>query len=117
MIYFIACPDAGAVKIGVTEDRIICVYKRLTIMQTGCPLRLELVGTEDGHKAEEAVLHARFAPARIHGEWYRLTDELRAYVAQLTVPDKPSRPARSEKLVRKWSVAPIDAQCGAETAA
>lgn len=108
MIYFIACADAQAVKIGITKDYVYYVYKRLTVMQTGCPLRLELVGTEEGYKDEEAVLHARFAPARIHGEWYRMTDELRAYVAQLTVPVPLSRPARSEKLVRKWTAAPIE---------
>lgn len=102
MIYFIACPAANAVKIGVTGERPCDVHKRVSMLQTGCPLRLNLVGTQDGSYPEEQALFERFAPGRIHGEWFQLTEELGAHIATLSIPAEPSRPARSEKLRRKW---------------
>jgi hypothetical protein len=102
MIYFVACREADAVKIGICSAR---VHKRVSMLQVGCPLRLELMGVQDGYTEEERELLKRFAAHRIHGEWFRLTDEIREYAATLSMPAPPVRPARSEKLVRQWCAA------------
>lgn len=102
MIYFVACRQANAVKIGVTRDYPGCVQKRVSMLQVGCPLKLELIGAQDGGFEEERALLERFAPDRIHGEWFRVSVALLDHVATLDVPAAPARPARSEKLRRKW---------------
>lgn len=102
MIYVVLCREASAVKIGVTRD--IMVHKRVSMIQGSCPLRLELVAVSDGTYGDERTLHQRFSGSRIHGEWFRLTDELSDFIATCNAPP-PRRivPARSEKLRRKWA--------------
>ena len=103
MIYFIACPDAHAIKIGITGNS--AYYKRLSMLQGACPLRLELLGVQDGYIPEERDLHRRFQGGHIHGEWFRPIPELRAHIETLQQIDPPTRPARSEKLTRVWTEA------------
>lgn len=88
MIYFIHCPAANAVKIGRTANP---PYQRLMSMQAGCPFELELIGLCKGDRHEEETLHARFAADRVRGEWFRLTDGLRAHVAQFPAPARSRR--------------------------
>lgn len=88
MIYFIACPAAGAVKIGTTAKR---PYERLNHAQVNCPLELELMAAIEGGYGMEAKLHLRFAKLRTRGEWFRLSDELRDFIATLPCPEKPQR--------------------------
>lgn len=102
MIYFVACREANAVKIGLTSDYPGCVQKRVSMLQVGCPLRLELIGAQAGDREEERALLERFASDRIHGEWFRVSAALLDHVASLEIPQAPPRPARSEKLCRKW---------------
>jgi hypothetical protein len=90
MIYFIACPQANAVKIGITDNHPTSIFKRLSVMQSSCPLELELLAVDpSGHRAEELELHTRFAPHRIRGEWFRTTEELRSHIARFSRPEKP----------------------------
>ena len=102
MIYFIVCREANAVKIGVTKND---PWKRLGNGQTHCPLRLELRGLVPGSFAEERELLERFASYRIHGEWFRLEGELADHVANLSIPEEPTRTARSiqQGRARVWS--------------
>jgi len=88
MIYFIGCPAADAVKIGVTWNN---PYSRLGQAQVNCPLDLELLATCVGGVNAERELHDRFADLRIRGEWFRLSDELRAHIQQFTRPEKLPR--------------------------
>jgi hypothetical protein len=89
VIYFIACPAAGAVKIGMCRDNPFYLYTRLCDLQCANPHRLELVGAQDGGIAEEKALHARFASGRIRGEWFKLTPDVSEHIATLTIPEKP----------------------------
>lgn len=88
MIYFIACPVANAVKIGVTHNP---PYHRLMSMQAGCPFELQLIGVTEGCYQDEAALHKRFAALRVRGEWFLLTDELRSHIAQFPPPVRSRR--------------------------
>lgn len=91
MIYFIACPEANAVKIGVTGDWPTKIYNRLSVTQTHCPLRVEIMATQPGGYEEEGELLTRFAKDRIQGEWFRLTDELRDHIGQFPKPAAPQK--------------------------
>lgn len=91
MIYFIACPAAEAVKIGTTIKRSYLsaeasAFQRLSVMQSGCPLELELLAICEGGAIEELALHVRFAEHRLRGEWFRATPELQAHIAQFAKP-------------------------------
>lgn len=91
MIYFIACRAANAVKIGSCADSAYMLYKRLSTLRCSNPWALDVIGAEGGGRSEEAALHLRFAPHRIHGDWFRLAPEIEAYAAQLTIPPYPHR--------------------------
>lgn len=98
MIYFIACPDANAVKIGVVGNSSTeRVFMRLRGIQTCCPLAVQVLGVDlDGHYQEEGELHRRFAADRIRGEWFTLTDEVRAHISQFDIPERQwLRPPRA----------------------
>jgi hypothetical protein len=54
--------------------------KRAIEHASGCELSIAVVipGTDD----DEAALHARFASAHLRGEWFKLTDEVRAWISE-----------------------------------
>lgn len=79
-VYFIRSGDYGPVKIGTARN----VDSRLRTLQTGNPERLALIGTEPGDGTRERELHARFASARITGEWFSPTADLLAYISGVT---------------------------------
>lgn len=72
LIYYLRFGDR--VKIGYT---------------TNLPLRLkviphdEVLATEPGTMLDEKVRHARFAPLRIKGEWFRHEEPLTTHIAGL----------------------------------
>ena len=91
-VYFIECVGADAIKIGYARgDRNGNIHHRVSAMQSGCPLPLKLLAVTDGAEAEEASLHARFSGDWIRGEWFRASDELRAFVAQFPEPSPRPR--------------------------
>lgn len=75
-VYFIQPTVGGLIKIGAAVDPQV----RLRHLQTGCPVELALLATMPGTKKTEAELHARFADARIRGEWFEPTESLLAYI-------------------------------------
>lgn len=98
MIYFIACREANAVKIGLTRKR---PYARLGTAQVNCPLELELLATCDGDEAEEFALHQRFDALRMRGEWFRLTPELEAHICKFPKPEQLPRGWHGQQRNRK----------------
>jgi len=76
MIYFITQNDQF-VKIGYTKDS---PEKRLTQLQVGNPIQLELEKVIHGGATKEADLHSLFGPYRERGEWYWLSREIRNYI-------------------------------------
>ena len=75
-VYFVRCGEL--IKIGTSTD----VHQRVASIRTMTPLPVELVAIAAGSRAEESVLHARFAHLRQHGEWFTATPELLAYIAE-----------------------------------
>lgn len=73
-IYFARCGDL--VKIGYTTN----FSQRLETLQVQCPQKIEALLVIAGSLAEEKALHRQFAACRTTGEWFTLTDEIRALI-------------------------------------
>jgi hypothetical protein len=65
-VYFIQEGGRGPVKIGLSNRP----KRRIGDLQTGNPTELHLRHVVPGDRRTEAVLHHRFEPARIRGEWF-----------------------------------------------
>lgn len=70
-VYLVGTQQARPVKIGVASN----VEARVVELQTGSPLPLYLIWKTRGGGALERDLHDRFAPYRIHGEWFDFGNE------------------------------------------
>lgn len=83
-IYFIRCSVGGAIKIGITD----CIDQRISILQTGCPFKLDLMGcfyeSIEASAKTEKELHRRLRRYRIRGEWFRPAGEVIDAVRSLT---------------------------------
>lgn len=80
-IYFLVANELNLVKIGRTND----VKKRVDFINTSSPVELELVSVLRGvDPIQEQLIHEKFKVFRTRGEWFHLSDELRAFVANPT---------------------------------
>jgi hypothetical protein len=86
VIYFITDEDEKYIKIGYTESEK--VVNRLGALQTGCPLKLKVFTKIDGGRHLENKLHIMFAKYQTVGEWFVLSDEVRAFICNLKVQNK-----------------------------
>ena len=61
------------VKIGSSSDS----DSRLRQLQSGLPVQMRLIATTQVNEANkvERALHAEFAPKRVRGEWFLLTEQ------------------------------------------
>lgn len=72
-VYFIGYKDRSdlPVKIGKSKD----VKNRLSSLQTGSGMELEILFTVPGYSKEEETLHKLFDGKKTQGEWFNLTSE------------------------------------------
>lgn len=75
-VYFIQGEATGLIKIGFARDPIA----RLRELQCGSPDKLRLLRTIPGGYALERELHLRFAALRSHCEWFRVGNDLAAFL-------------------------------------
>lgn len=78
-VYFVLCDPLNAVKIGVTTQ----LKQRMSALQTGCPVRLQLLGYVEGDRATESRLHQYFDRAGYYtgvGEWFFYSGDLVSYI-------------------------------------
>jgi hypothetical protein len=68
-IYVAECQ--GMFKVGFST----APRKRISSIQGGNPHPVTLVGVIEGSREQEAEWHFALRDKRIHGEWFRLTDE------------------------------------------
>jgi len=71
-VYFIRAEMTGLIKIGWATNPAV----RLHNMQLQCPDILILEAKFPGSGLDERKLHARYAGARKHGEWFAPVPEL-----------------------------------------
>ena len=82
-VYFVTARALNRVKIGWSDDP----QRRLVKMSADSPTPLVLERVCDGGQEVEADLHARFAGARIAGEWFEISPEIEAFMAMQAVPE------------------------------
>lgn len=82
LIYFILRLGAftaqcrgGEVKVGTTRN----LAKRFSELQTGSPDTYLIFGTMPGNKVVERILHKKWKPYHIRGEWFTFSDEIRQF--------------------------------------
>ncbi len=78
VIYFIQGARTRLIKIG----RSVNVVPRMADLQSGSPDVLRLLWFYRACIDQEAALHAAFATARVHGEWFKPIKSLVAYIAR-----------------------------------
>jgi len=87
-VYFVA--GADLIKIGFTLD----VPGRFDRLCGSSPVPLTLLGVMRGTPATERELHAKFAAQRAHGEWFRPSLQLSAFIAANAPGTSVGTPAR-----------------------
>lgn len=76
MIYFVQSAGTQMVKIGMVEsDDYRAVLERVKDLQVGSGQELILLKAIKGGREEEAALHLRWYSRRVHGEWFKMTEE------------------------------------------
>jgi DNA-binding XRE family transcriptional regulator len=85
-VYVIGGTD-GPVKIGYAADP----WRRLQKMQSDNRDALRVLALVGGDKGTEAELHARFAAARVRGEWFSRTAALLSFIAGNAAGPRPMR--------------------------
>ncbi|MGW2920376.1 GIY-YIG nuclease family protein [Streptomyces angustmyceticus] len=70
VVYVIGPPGQSVAKIGTTSS----LGNRLKGIQTGSPLRLEVLWSHPGDWRLEDFLHVTFEPLRLEGEWFDFGD-------------------------------------------
>lgn len=76
-LYFIQCGDA--IKIGISSDPEI----RLETLATGAPGKLTLIAMIKNCGDKENYCHKYLSHLRIHGEWFRYTEEINKLIKEL----------------------------------
>ena len=80
VVYYLMSQYGGVVKIGTTVD----VPRRMARMPRAQPAMIpNVVATELGGVEVERARHLQFRHAHQVGEWFWLTDDLRAHIRSL----------------------------------
>lgn len=82
-VYVIRNERTRHLKIGMSSD----VAARLSSLRTASGEPLTLVVTIPGDATVERGFHERFASARLNGEWFTETDDIRAWLVDLGVTE------------------------------
>lgn len=78
-VYFIRVIGKDWIKIGFSKDP----ESRMVRLRCGQPYDLEIMATMPGGELHEALLHEAFREELIRGEWFTLSDRLRAFIEQI----------------------------------
>lgn len=82
-VYVAHCQALGLIKIGYSHKPTV----RLKTLENAVrPHALKLIGTLNGGRRLEAVLHATYAEDRVNGEWFK--DSILPKVKHLILADK-----------------------------
>lgn len=79
-LYFVACPPLSDGSRYVKIGRTINMDRRMSEIQTGCPLPLELVWFWPGGGANERGVHERLKCLRERGEWFHIPEALLRWI-------------------------------------
>lgn len=76
LVYFALDEEGGRIKIGCSSDYVRRIQR--VAREAGC--RLEPVGILSGSRLTEARIHERFSHLRLHGEWFRFSQEIYDFI-------------------------------------
>jgi hypothetical protein len=71
-VYFAKVANGNRLKIGLSRDP----RTRVKILSIGSPVKLVLYYARPGDRQMETRLHRRFAADRLHGEWFRVSEDI-----------------------------------------
>jgi hypothetical protein len=91
-VYFIQPVDGGPIKVGIAVD----VEERLRKLQMGNWVRLRIIATCPGGRAQEKRLHKEWRKHRVHGEWFSPVREVMAWIAEYATPYVTRREAAAQ---------------------
>lgn len=87
-VYFVRSIETDRIKVGYTYGS---VNKRLCTMQTGSPEKLELLlSVPNAGRYEESWIHRRFKETRIHGEWFKMDEEMKIFIRAIKSYKNPA---------------------------
>lgn len=66
-IYFLQANGDGPIKIGFTTNDPV---RRKTMLQTGCPWPVKLIGAIEGTESQEKQIHLLLSRWKTSGEWF-----------------------------------------------
>lgn len=85
-VYIIGNVNQGVCKIGYSKKP----YKRLKMIQTGCPYPVYVLRYYSGiGRKEEHLLHRKYQRYKIHGEWFEIKGGIRKALKQIIINQKP----------------------------
>lgn len=82
VVYFVRARSGRHVKIGWSTD----LPSRLSALQTAHAVPVKVLATVPGVRALESTLHERFRADRVRGEWFNLSDQIRAFIREAGGP-------------------------------
>jgi hypothetical protein len=107
-VYFIRDTGTGLIKIGHGANP----RRRLQMLQTGCPTRLELMAVIEGGEADERSLHQRFHHLREQGEWFRQGGDLLDHIGTLPAVPVYKRPSKAARTWNGFTTVEVSAATG-----
>lgn len=108
-VYIVEAEGLKRVKIGASKD----ADKRISALQSACPVKLILRALIPGYRTEEKFIHQKFKKDRLHGEWFKLSKKLKKFIKQYDVADdetweklnKWERAQAAQRLARQKEIA------------
>jgi hypothetical protein len=101
-VYFVEAVGTGRVKIGIAEH----FERRLASLRCGSPVDLNVLLVIPGRARHEHALHRAFASERSHGEWFALSERLRALISELAACDRAGALRRLSMLDKETPAIP-----------
>ncbi len=108
LIYFVQAGVGGPIKIGITSD----LENRLAGLKTSCPYPLSVIGTVQGTRSDERLLHLCLTCSRMTGEWFEPTPKVLALIkdAMAGIWPEPPAPVEQPRVVEpQWEPAEFTA--------
>ena len=83
-VYFVRAGFFGPIKIGFTTN----IPKRMYQLQTGCPDKIQLLGSIKTNQGTEEALHERFKATRLEGEWFLPNEKILSVINDMLEEEK-----------------------------
>lgn len=99
-VYFVRAETTRLIKIGISRDMV----QRLKALQTGSPDKLSVMGVIRCERPvdTERAFHAQFRRQHSHGEWFKPSAELDAFIAERAVSLEQDAEHKRTLTIQSW---------------